>query len=336
MADVAATLPLWSVTRSSNNPQGSTTVGTGWDDNLREMQGVTRAWLANKGADIASAATTDLGAVEGSCHDITGTVTITSFGTISAGIWKVLKFEGALTLTHNATSLILPGGANITTADGDMLMATSEGSGNWRVNWYTKASAQPNPFVDTNPVVVGSGDATKKLRFEVDGLSSATTRVVTALDEDLTMVGVSNTQTLTGKTLTSPVIDTAVTGTAVATQANQETGTATDLLVTPGRQHFHPSAPKAWGATAAPTTIDASYPSGATMTNPGTGVYTVTHGRTFSSAAYTVDITCRGPTYGLAVITSQTTTTFTVTFYSDFASTAVAISGFHYSCCGDL
>ena len=31
-----------------------------------------------------------------------------------------MQFSGALTLTHNATSLILPGGASITTAAGDV------------------------------------------------------------------------------------------------------------------------------------------------------------------------------------------------------------------------
>jgi len=107
------------------------------------IQKVVRGWLASKGADIASAATTDLGAVEGLYHDITGTTTITSLGTVSAGIWKVLTFEGVLTLTHNATSLILPGGASITTAVGDVAWFASEGSGNWRCNHYQRAATAP-------------------------------------------------------------------------------------------------------------------------------------------------------------------------------------------------
>lgn len=139
MADVDDTIAEWSNTTASNKPAGSATVGTGWDDNLREIQGVVVRGLSHKGSDIASATTTDLGAVEGLFHDITGTTTITGFGTVRAGVWKVIKFEGILTLTNSA-SLILPGAANITTADGDMLMATSEGSGTWRVNWYTRAA----------------------------------------------------------------------------------------------------------------------------------------------------------------------------------------------------
>lgn len=136
MADVSANLKDWSTTASSNAPADATTIGGGLADNLQEIQKVVRQDLANKGADIASGATTDLGAVAGVMHDITGTTTITSFGTVSAGIWKLLKFEGALTLTHNATSLILPNGGNITTADGDTALAMSEGSGNWRVHGY--------------------------------------------------------------------------------------------------------------------------------------------------------------------------------------------------------
>ena len=34
---------------------------------------------------------------------------------------------------------------------------------------------------------------------------------------------------------------------AVATQADQETATSIATFVTPGRQHYHPSAPKSWG-----------------------------------------------------------------------------------------
>jgi hypothetical protein len=157
MADVASDLKTWSTTASSNSPSGSTAVGTGLDDNLRELQKVVRQDLASKGSDIASASTTDLGAVAGLMHDITGTTTITSFGTVSAGIWKIVKFEGILTLTHNATSLILPGAANITTANGDIAVFISEGSGNWRCVSFVKAAGRvPTKQVFTS----GSGTYT--------------------------------------------------------------------------------------------------------------------------------------------------------------------------------
>lgn len=129
----------FSTTAASNFPAGTEAVGTSLDDYLRAYQAVVALDLSSKGADIASASTTDLGAVGGLSHDITGTTTITSFGTVRAGVMKIIKFEGALTLTHNATSLILPSGANITTADGDVAVVVSEGSGNWRCVGYQPA-----------------------------------------------------------------------------------------------------------------------------------------------------------------------------------------------------
>jgi hypothetical protein len=141
-----------SATASSNSPAGTDTVGTEWDNYMRAHQAILRGDLATKGADIASAATTDLGAVQGYSHDITGTVTITSFGTVAAGIPKIVKFEGALTLTHNATSLILPGGENITTADGDIGFFISEGSGNWRCISFARAAVSPNSAFSTGDV----------------------------------------------------------------------------------------------------------------------------------------------------------------------------------------
>jgi hypothetical protein len=188
VADVQSSLPLWNTTAASNGPSGTTVVGAGVDNNFQEIQKVVRGWLATKGANIASASTTDLGAVEGLSHTVTGTTTITNFGTISAGVWKVVIFAGALTLTHNATSLILPGAANITTAAGDVAILQSEGSGNWRCWGYQKASgyalAVNSEFADNLFRIAGSADSTKKLAIEVDGNTTGVTRTLTPPDFD--------------------------------------------------------------------------------------------------------------------------------------------------------
>lgn len=83
--------------------------------------------------DVASAATTDIGAVKSRNLRITGTATITSFGTVRAGTTRTLYFAAALTLTYNATSLITPTAANIAVSAGDSVDLVSLGSGNWRV-----------------------------------------------------------------------------------------------------------------------------------------------------------------------------------------------------------
>ena len=96
-----------------------------------------------KWADKASASTVDLSTVDGTYVHITGTTTITAFWTLKAGIMRVVRFAWILTLTHNATSLILPTAANITTAANDTMILVSEWSGNWRVVAYQRADWTP-------------------------------------------------------------------------------------------------------------------------------------------------------------------------------------------------
>ena len=80
-----------------------------------------------KGADIASASTVNLTTATGNGVHITGTVTITAI-TLGSGMWRLVIFDGILTLTHHATNNNLPGGANITTAAGDRALYWSDGT----------------------------------------------------------------------------------------------------------------------------------------------------------------------------------------------------------------
>lgn len=140
-ADVTGSLTQWSTTAASNAPAGGTAISNNLDDNLREIQKVVRQQWAS--TSIASAATTNLASVNERFVTVTGTTTITAIGTLTAGIERVLIFSGALTLTHNGTSLILPGAGNITTAAGDVATMLSLGSGNWRCIDYQRASGSP-------------------------------------------------------------------------------------------------------------------------------------------------------------------------------------------------
>lgn len=90
--------------------------------------------------NVASAATVDIGSQASSSVNITGTTTITSLGTVYSGI-KALRFAGILTLTHNATTLILPTGANITTQAGDQcwVAPNANPATGWRVLSYQRA-----------------------------------------------------------------------------------------------------------------------------------------------------------------------------------------------------
>lgn len=72
--------------------------------------------------DIASAATTDIGAALSNRLRVTGTVGITSLGANYRGI-VLLRFAAACAITHNATSLICPGGQSFSTVAGDVMLA---------------------------------------------------------------------------------------------------------------------------------------------------------------------------------------------------------------------
>lgn len=87
---------------------------------------------------IASAATTNIAVATSNVVTVSGTTTITALGTIAAGAERTVFFSGSLTLTHNATSLILPYAANITTAAKDVAKFVSLGAGNWQCVSYSR------------------------------------------------------------------------------------------------------------------------------------------------------------------------------------------------------
>jgi hypothetical protein len=106
-----------------------------WGNDLNTDLGLIDAFAGKlmPGAEVslASAATTDIGNAASTAVAISGATTITSFGTVANCI-RFVRFTAALTLTHNATSLILLGGASRTTAAGGVGVYRSDSSGNWR------------------------------------------------------------------------------------------------------------------------------------------------------------------------------------------------------------
>lgn len=110
-----------------------------------QMSGTDR-W--DKGADVASASGLTLG-TDGNSFDITGTTAITSIGSLGLGTVVILQFDGALTLQHNATDLVLPNGVDITTAAGDIGVFYEYASGDWRcVSFQRQAGIQVGDLAD--------------------------------------------------------------------------------------------------------------------------------------------------------------------------------------------
>lgn len=121
---------------------------------------------------IASAATVNIGAAAANTVLVSGTTTITAFDTIAAGAIRRIRFLGALTLTHNGTSLILPAATNITTAAGDVATFESLGSGNWRCIDYARA--------DGTALVGGSGSGTVTSVDASGGVETASGSAITS------------------------------------------------------------------------------------------------------------------------------------------------------------
>ena len=103
----------------------------------------------SEGSAVSSGTTADIWATDGNTVHVTGTTTITGLGTAPrVGAIRNVVFDGALTLTHSS-SLILPGGANITTAAGDCMIVYADTTSIARILAYTKA--------DGTAVVVAAG-----------------------------------------------------------------------------------------------------------------------------------------------------------------------------------
>lgn len=99
---------------------------------------------------VASASTTDVLGAASEFVAISGTTTVTSFGT-GTNRKRFCRATGAFTITHNATSLICPGGNDITTEAGDTFILVADASSNVRVLAYQRA-ATPPPSVPVGAV----------------------------------------------------------------------------------------------------------------------------------------------------------------------------------------
>jgi len=99
--------------------------------------------------------------------------------------------------------------------------------------------------------------------------------------------GILNPQFNSIPPLDSPTITTGISGSSIATQAQQETGSSTSVIVTPGRQQYHPSAAKGWVVFNSSGTVGAGY-NVTSVTHNSTGVYTINWTTAFSSANYVV------------------------------------------------
>ena len=127
---------------------------------------------------------------------------------------------------------------------------------------------------------------------------------------------------------------TAVVAPTVATQADQETATSTTVLVTPGRQQYHPSAAKAWLQAGTTGNIDASY-NITSVTDDGVGLITVTLATDFSGGAYAIVSGCRNAGNRIILITSHAAGSFAARAENTSAQAADDPVNWFFACFGD-
>lgn len=246
--------------------------------------------IRGQGADNTGGATITLGAGK-DFNLITSVVAITSFVFTEdvVGRSAVIRFDTIRTLTNNA-AIVIPGGANITTAVGDRMQITRTTTG-VSVDWYTRAAIVPGATAsDTVAGVIEIATTA-----EVSALTDTTRAVVPGR-----LPGTSDTQ--------QGLIE-------IATQAEQEAATDVVRAVTPGRQHFHPSAAKFWAyvtVSAGAPTLAASF-NVTSITDTALGQMTVTIATDFSSANWACLASCRSSVSGqFTQVTAQSAGACTV------------------------
>ena len=132
--------------------------------------------------------------------------------------------------------------------------------------------------------VTGATALNGGLTMDSTAFTVADTSGNTAIAGTLAVTGAT---TVAGLTASGAISGATAAGAMIATQAQEETGTAVNVLSTPGRQHFHPLHPKAWCNFNGTGTPGVTVGSGVTsITDNGTGDYTVNWTTAFSTANY--------------------------------------------------
>lgn len=181
--------------RASDVEANFTAVSDGMDlvyADVQTLQSAVGGGLTSQETDIASATTTTIGA-GGNILRITGNTTIASFGTSYTGV-KFLRFAGSLVL-QNSSSLVLPGGTNITTTAGDTCIAVPIGNpaSGWRVEDYRRMSL---PLIEDDALRLAAAAST----YLSQANAATTYQTITGDQNSSTQLisSVTGTDTITG------------------------------------------------------------------------------------------------------------------------------------------
>ncbi len=118
---------------------GGTNLRIRWDASVSQW---FTDFLGPDETTVASAATVNLALVRSTNVVISGTTGINSFGNVTRGAIRFVRFSGALLLTHSAGLDLCNGGQNVTTAAGDTAIFFANTNNNWKCISYQRYSGR--------------------------------------------------------------------------------------------------------------------------------------------------------------------------------------------------
>ena len=128
---------------ADNSPKGTESAKGTIDDYFRAHAAFIRQLfdqLLGPSVNLQSAGVVSIGFASALNITISGNVAIQTFDDATEGTLRWIVFNGAMTLVHNPSAIVLPGAANLTTAFGDSALFKCTGGSRWICLHYMRAS----------------------------------------------------------------------------------------------------------------------------------------------------------------------------------------------------
>lgn len=145
---------------------------------------------------LVATTTTDIGSEAAPIVTVSGNTGITSFGN-QPNRFRIVRFTGTPTITHNGTTLVLPGATNLAVTANSVHVFASDVSGNWRWLWSSAPLSASVSYAQIQNVsatdkILGRSTAGAGVVEEIDCTAAGRALLddATAADQ-LTTLGVS-------------------------------------------------------------------------------------------------------------------------------------------------